>query len=247
MRTLVVTLLLTLFIITPSQGQNRPTAIGGSFLDLKVHALVGGSYMTNNYKSCYPQISDINTSIGAAGGIGAMARFNLRSYLGLATEVNLTRDYFKLDMAVVGSDGRSVSNVYERNVCYRLDFPVYMTFLVNLGSHVRWNIDAGLYYSYGLGGHQKSRIYDVRSNDLGQLMMTVTPLKADFYNDARAFINSYKRDDIGLHIATGLTINSHLHIGGRLHVGFTNASYTSGLVRPSCHNVDFMVSLGWFL
>ena len=213
------------------------------FIDFEVHALVGGSYLTENYMSCYPEISDLNTSIGPAFGIGAGVRFNIRNYIGLGTELNFTRNAYKMDMAVVGQ--HSVSNVFQRNTYYKLDFPVYVSFLFDLSGTVKWNVDGGLYYSYGVGGTQKSNIYDTRSNELGQLMMSVTPLKADFYNDHRAFINSYDRGDIGLHLATGLTFARHLRVGVRAHIGFSNLANSTGIIKPSSHTLDFLGSVGW--
>lgn len=72
------------------------------FIDFDVHALVGGSYITENYVSCYPEISDLNAGMGPAFGVGAGVRFNIRGYLGLGTELNFTRNAEKMDMAVVG-------------------------------------------------------------------------------------------------------------------------------------------------
>ena len=91
------------------------------FIDFDVHALVGGSYIMENYVSCYPEISDLNAGMGAAFGVGAGVRFNIRGYLGLGTELNFTRNAAKMDMAVVGSDRNSVSNVFQRNSYYKVD------------------------------------------------------------------------------------------------------------------------------
>ena len=215
------------------------------FIDFDVHALVGGSYIMENYVSCYPEISDLNAGMGAAFGVGAGVRFNIRGYLGLGTELNFTRNAAKMDMAVVGSDRNSVSNVFQRNSYYKVDLPVYLTFMFNLSGTVKWNVDAGMYYSYGTGGKQKNTIYDTRANELGQLMMSVTNYKADFYNDSRAFINSYHRRDIGIHLATGLTFGGHLKVGVRAHIGCSNIAYSTGIVKPSSHTLDFLGLVGW--
>jgi len=215
------------------------------FLDIDVHVLVGGSYMTENYTSSYPEISDLNTSMRPAFGVGVGARFNIRNFLGLGTELNFTRNGFSMDMAVVGSGGQSVSNVFQRNTYYKMDIPVYVSFIFNLSQAVRWNVDGGLYYAYGLAGKQKNTIYDTRSNELGQLMMSVTPYEADFYKDSKAFINSYDRGDIGLHLATGLTFSKHFKVGIRAHIGMSNLAHSTGIVKPDSHTMDFMATLGW--
>ncbi|MDE6377143.1 MAG: PorT family protein [Duncaniella sp.] len=213
--------------------------------NLYAHVLVGGSYLTENYRSCFHEISDLNTVMGPAGGLGVGVRFNLRSFLGLGTELNFTRNSDKMDIAVVGDDNRSVSNVFQRNVYWRLDIPVYLSYITRFGAKVEWNVDAGLYYAYGTGGSQKNNIYHTTTNDLGQLMMSMTSYDTGFYNDPKAFINYYRRGDIGLHLATGLTFASHLRVGVRAHIGMSNAARTTGIVRPKCHNMDFMAMLGW--
>ena len=106
------------------------------FLDIDVHLLAGGSYMTENYTTCYPDISDLNTSMRPAFGAGVGARFNIRNFIGLGTEINFTSNGFNMDMAVIGSGGQSVSNVFQRNTYYKVDFPVYVTFLFNLSDAV---------------------------------------------------------------------------------------------------------------
>lgn len=213
------------------------------FIEIEVHALVGCSYMTENYVSCYPAISDLNTMAGVSFGAGVGAQFNLTRLIGLGTEFNLMRNAFKMDMAVVGP--QSVSNVFQRNTYYKIDFPVYMRFMFGLATNVKWNVDGGLYYTYGLGGKQKNNIYDTRSNDLGQLMLSMTSLDADFYKDSNAFINSYDRSDIGLHLATGLTFRKHLSIGVRAHFGFKDVSHSVGIVKPDMHTMDFRACVGW--
>lgn len=213
--------------------------------NLYVQGLLGGSYLTENYRKCFSEISDLNTVMGPAGGVGVGLRFNIRPSLGLGTELNFTRNSDKMDMAVVGEDNRSVSNVFQRNTYWRMDFPVYLSYIARLGGKVAWNADAGLYYAYGTGGSQKNNIYHTRANELGQLMMSVSSYDTGFYNDHRAFINYYRRGDIGVHLATGLTFMNHLRVGVRTHIGLSNAARTDSPVRPSSHNMDFLATVGW--
>lgn len=236
-------IMLNCFAVSAAEDATTETVSPKKFINVEVHALVGGSYMTDNYPSCYPEISDLNTTLGPSLGLGVGAQFNLTRTIGLGTEFNLTRNAFKMDMAVVGP--QSVSNVFQRNTYYKIDFPVYVRMNFDVACNVEWNVDAGLYYTYGLGGRQRSNIYDTRSNDLGQLMLSMTPIRADFYNDTDAFINSYDRGDIGLHVASGMTFREHLCIGVRAHIGFSNVAHSTGLVKPDMHTMDFRACIGW--
>lgn len=247
MRRFILPILLFFAAVTSQASEPKMVDRGrpAKFLDIYVHVMAGGSYMTENYTSCFPEISDLNTSMRPAYGAGVGARFNIRSFLGLGTELNFTRNGFGMDMAVIGRGAQSVSNVFQSNTYYKVDIPLYVTFIFNLSQAVRWNVDGGLYYAYGIGGKQKNTIYDTRTNDLGQLMMSVTPYEADFYKDSRAFINSYDRGDIGLYLATGLTFSNHLKVGIRAHIGMSNLAYSTGIVRPNTHTMDFMAMVGW--
>ncbi|WP_300949071.1 outer membrane beta-barrel protein [uncultured Duncaniella sp.] len=215
------------------------------FLDIDIHALAGGSIITENYMSCYPEISDINTRMGPACGIGVGARFNLREFLGLGTELNFTRNSGETDMAVSGSNSHNVSRVFQTNNYYKLDFPVYVSFIFNISGSVKWNVDTGMYYSYGTGGTQKNSIHDTKANNIGQLVMSVSDLESGFYNDHSGFINSYHRSDMGFHLATGITLGRHMRIGARTQIGLSNIANSTGIVKPTCRTLNFLGTIGW--
>ncbi len=219
---------------------------GMSFLEIDIHGMVGGSYVTENYMDCFSEISDLNSNMGLAVGIGVGAKFNVTRSFGLGTGLNYVRNRGTLDMAVTGQGAASISNVFQRNSYYTFDFPIYFSFSPYIAKGVRWNFDIGMYYSYGVRGHQRNTIYDAKTNDLGQLMTSRTVIKTDYYKDG-AFINSFRRGDIGLHIAAGMTFFGHLNLGVRSHIGFKNVAETTGIKRPNSHNISFMAMAGWIL
>lgn len=218
------------------------------FVNVGVHASVGNSTLTQNYRSSFPQISQLNVSAGWSFGAGANVEFGLRDFMWLGTEANLLIDNNSIDM-IVNEDqsATSVSNIFLRNHYYYLNIPVYMSFKFNLAPTVRWNIDGGIYYSYGLGGNQRQNVYSSRVNEIGQLVATKYEIKTDYFNDSRSFINSYHRGDIGLHLATGLTFGSRISVGARMQFGFKNVANTVGVTHPNIHNLSFTGTLGyWF-
>ncbi len=253
MRRTIQLVFIALFSVVPLSGAGQCGAGGnycalggGRLLDIDVHALVGGSYVTENYKDCFPEISDLNAGMGLAVGVGLGARFNLTRTFGLGTGINYISSRGTLDMAVTGQQSASISNVFQRSHYYAFDFPVYVSFSPCIANGVRWNFDIGLYYSYGTSGKQKNVIYDAKTNELGQLMTTRTVLETDYYKDG-AFINSFKRADIGLHVDTGVTFLDRLRLGLRAHIGLKNVAKSTGLKNPSCHNINIMAVAGWRL
>lgn len=219
------------------------------FLDLEVHAIAGSSMITENYVGCFPEISQMNTSPGSQLGIGAAAVFGVRDWLGFGTEVNILRNHYRIDMAVTAEDVSSISNIFLRNSSTYLQIPVYMQFRFNIAPNVRWRVDAGLFYAYGTGGKQKQDIYNAQVNSLGQLVSTVLSTKHDYFGNGSTFINSFRRSDIGLHLATSIRFH-RLSVGGRLNVGFKNIAYIPdgrGIVTPNIHNLSYSFTLGYQL
>lgn len=209
------------------------------FLEVDVHLLGGGSGITQNYASCFSEIREINNSMGGSYGAGAGAVFGLNTFLGLGTEFNLLVNHSRTDMGVSNDDATSVSNVFLRNrYCYA-NIPVFMSFRFHVLGPIRWNIDAGLFYQYGISGSQSQTIFNSVINDLGQLVPRVVKSKPDYFNSKDTFIHSYRRSDIGLHLSTALQFGRHFAIGARIQFGFKNVARTDGIVCPRIHNYDF--------
>ena len=215
------------------------------FMDIDVHALIGGSYVTNNYTDVFPEISDINSSMRAAGGIGAGVAFNFNKFFALGTELNYTFNSTRITFNVTADDNRHLSDVYLRNSFRYLNIPVYASFRFNLANVVRWNVDGGFYYAYGTGGKQTATIYTASINDLGQLILDGSTVKSGYFNDSKSFINSYYRNDVGLHFATGLTFYNRITFGLRTQIGLKNSAKTAGILHPSCHNYNVFATLGY--
>ncbi|MDE5962067.1 MAG: hypothetical protein K2H08_10210, partial [Duncaniella sp.] len=112
-RDFVSILLLPLFMLLPfrSNAQFIEHGKADKFIESEVHLLLGGSHVTNNYMDTYSEISDLNSSMGFAWGLGVSVKFNLSSFIGLGTELNYLRNSGKLDMAVTADGKPNVSHV----------------------------------------------------------------------------------------------------------------------------------------
>lgn len=217
------------------------------FIEPQIHVWYGGSMVTENYVSCFSEISQMNSNPGSNIGLGGVAVFGISDFIGLGTELNVTLSKYRTDFAVSNNTVTSVSNIFLRNRAWYINVPVYVQFRFNVDSRVRWNIDAGMYYSYGFSGSQSQSIYSAQINDLGQLISVKINSKPSYFNNSDTFINSYRRGDIGLHVATALTFSGKYSVGARLNFGFKNISYimnNAWIVNPNIHNFNFAVVLG---
>ncbi|MBD5316384.1 MAG: hypothetical protein HDS11_01760 [Bacteroides sp.] len=217
-----------------------------SLLDFEVHALIGGSAITQNYQKSFPQISELATSMGVSGGIGAEATANFSDFLALGMEINFLANNFKMNTAVADDDATSITNVFVKNRFYTFNFPVFMRFNFNLGNSVRWNLDAGGFYSYGITGTSSTTLYSALVNPVGQLITSVTSEDYKYYNSDNTFIASSWRGDFGFHFGTGLTVRRCVRLGVSSQIGLKNVAHAYNAVKtPRVHNYNVMCSLGW--
>lgn len=238
-RPIILTIALAIAVI--ASAQQSPIRLG-------VHALAGGSTVTQNYKGCFPEISQLNVSAAFAWGVGASALFPLKGRVSLGTEFNVVVSNNDIDLAVNDNNvSTGLSNVYLRNRYAYIDIPVYISWGWNLGSYMRWNVDTGMYYAYGFAGSQKQTIYNARMNALDQIVTQTIKTKPSYFHDWDTYPNTFNRGDFGVHIGTGLTISSHYRLAVSGEIGLKNVSTVgaSGVVNPNVHNGRFLVELGY--
>lgn len=248
-RRLILAVALTLVSLSVSARSFIDYGPAPSFLDLEVRGAFGGAMVTENYMGCFPEISQMNTAPGASWSLGIAGVFGIRDWLGLGTQFDLRRNHYRTDLAVSAGDGSSVSNIFLRNSAAYVRIPVYMQFRFNVAANVRWRVDAGLYYAYGISGSQRQDIYNAQVNPLGQLVSTVITSKPGYFGDGSTFIHSFRRSDVGLHLATSLLFG-RVAVGGELNLGFKNIAYIPGgrgIVTPNVHNFAYALTLGYRL
>lgn len=242
---LAITLLFLLMLPLTARAQFINYGKADKFIDIEARLLLGGSYVTNNYMDCYREISDLNSSMGTAWGLGVGVKFNISNFVSLGTEFNYLRNSGKMDMSVTADGKTNVSNVFLKNSYRTIDIPIFMSFNFNLASNIRWNADGGIYLDFGTSGKQKATIYNATVNDLGQLTTSTTHQKTDYYNNDKAFLNSFRTFDSGLHLATGLTFIDKISVGVRGQFGFRNVAQSNGLVKPNSHNIKLFATIGY--
>lgn len=237
----MVAVIASMLATLTAAGRNPET----DFIHINAHILGGGSYVSNNYAACFPEVSDLHSSMGLALGVGADVVFNISHHWGVGTGLNILRSSRNLDMAVSTEGAKSISNIFQKNSYYTIEAPVFARWRQNLAQGVTWNIDMGLYMAQGVRGHTDNTIYDAKTNELGQLITLRTKLRTRYYDDGDAFINTFARTDLGMHLATGLTFRQGLTIGVRTHIGLRNLAQSDGLKNPRMRTLDLLAVVGW--
>lgn len=238
----IMTLLSTSLFAQKFVDHSRPA----HFLETQVHGFVGGSYLTDNYMSVFPVIRELDRTMGVSYGLGAAATFVFRDYFGLGTEINFIANHNRADIFTSNFTVQSASNLYLRNTYYNINVPIFLTWRFNIADGVRWNVDFGGYYAYGICGTQKQALYRSLVNELGQLVYQEEHFKPDFFNSDGTFQNRFRRGDLGVHVATGLTFHRHFFLGARAQFGLKNIAFVeNGITTPEIHTVSFLIQTGW--
>lgn len=214
-------------------------------IEVDVHALGGTASVSQNYVGMFPQIQNLNVDMGSSLGIGARAVFGIRNYLGFGTMLDLMSNAYNMDMSVMGADGASMSAVFLKNRFYSLNIPVFVSFRFNPAPTVRWEIDAGLYYAYGLGGTQRQRIFRASVNAVEELVPQIESVKTGYFDSSATFINGFERGDYGIHLATCLSFGRHFLVGARFQHGIRNASRQLGIKNPTIRNRYLQAVIGY--
>lgn len=215
------------------------------FIEVDAHAIGGVGSVLQNYKKEFPQIQNLNVNLGESLGLGFRAVFGIRGFLGLGTALDVTTNKYNIDMAILGSDNASMSAVFIDNRTYTVNIPVFVSFRFNVDRSVRWSVDAGMYYAYGLGGRQKQRIYRADVNAMDELVPQLVDVSTDYYHSRATFINGFNRGDLGFHLATYINFGPHLVVGAKYQIGVKNISRNIGVVNPSIHNQYFQGIVGY--
>lgn len=223
------------------------TGAADRFLTIDVHGLIGGSTLTQNYATKFPEFSRFDMDFGVSGGVGAGVTFGLRDWLGLTTELNCLVNSSSANAIMEGYNRSGTSVMHLSNTYLTFQVPVLVSVRFNVSENVRWNVSGGLYYSLGVTGTQRQDLYSSYLNELGQLVNIHATLKPDYYKDSGAFINSSYRADWGAVIGSSVDVGKHFTIGVRSSIGFTNVADISedGTVTPNVHNLAIHALLGW--
>lgn len=214
-------------------------------IEITVQGLGGGSSVTQNYQKIYPQIQNLNVNMGNSWGLGAKAVFGIKDYLGFGTALNVMLNHYNIDLAVIGNDHSSMNAVFVNNRNFTLNVPIFLSARFNVAHRVRWNVDLGMYYSFGFAGRQRQQIYRAEINAMDELVPELENVTTDYYHSPRTLFNVFNRGDIGLHFGTSLNFGPHLMVGVQTQYGFKNAARQTEIDKSSVHNLSFTALLGY--
>lgn len=214
-------------------------------LDIGVHVGLGVSTQIQNYASAVPGCADFHLSSGLQSAFGATVEVPLRRYIAIGTGADFVINNNSWAMTVINSEPNTVSTLYCRNTYRAFEIPIYLSLRFNLGSRITWTNEGGMYFCFGTGGRSRITSYTAAVNQLGQQQVTRTRYDHPYYNADTPILNGFGRNDIGIHLATGLQYLRRWTLKAVMRYGFKDVARNYGVLDVNVHNLAFSFRLGY--
>jgi len=222
------------------------TARPASYIpQVDVHAGVGVSSVTQNYKNQVEGCTDFFLTPGCQTSFGVTVEMPIRNYLYVGTGIDFLISNYNWSMTILDAPAGTLSSVYSRNTYRSVDVPLYVALRFNCGPNVMWVNELGVFFNHGISGKSKYKSYNSSTNSLGQSQVFVQDYKRDYYCDEDPVINGVRRSDYGFHFATGLVFKQHWSLRAVLHTGLQNMAMNYGVLDIKLRNISASFKLGY--
>jgi len=235
MKKLLTCALLALWLL-PAKAQDAPfldTSDAEQPFQLGIRVGINSSNQTNG--------SDLLTSNVDSWGIGfeagAVFDINIRDFFTLQPGIFFSIRNNKYCHSIISYDHEmamlsTISNEGKtRHTTFTI--PVLASFRFNLSDELRWQVDAGPYFEFGLGGYDKGNFLQMSNPQAGNNRYSM-------FNNA--YYDIRRKFDWGLKVGTGLRFKEHYYAGVHYEAGFCRV-YKSK--EAGGHNKGWMFTLGY--
>ncbi|MBE6318324.1 MAG: PorT family protein [Bacteroidales bacterium] len=242
---IICLMLMSVFVGVSQNHKFMNLDTASRFIECDVHALVGVSVFAQDYQKHVPMMSEVSSSPGCGWGIGATVRFALKDYLAIGTQLDVLALNNKYSMIMVDPNNHSQISAIVTNQSYCISIPVFASLRFNIDENVKWNIDLGCYYNFGIGGTQKGDTYTTFKNNIGQVVTEYKHYKWDYYNEKHPLIHGIDDIDFGFIIGTGILVYNHYKVGVEARICTKNATTDEGTIRPNVKSHLLAMKIGY--
>lgn len=169
-----------------------------------------------------------NFNWGSGFVLGAVADLNVRNFFSIQPGIfyeNRSFDYSVIDNR---PSQQMLHTIYGHTRFNLISIPVLASFKFNVSNTVKWFVEAGPYFAFGLGGDDEVEDISVNvssSMDDGVSNYIYNPYTRDYYgNDPDESDWQHETFHWGLKAGTGLKMFKHFVVGIHYQFGFNNIS-----------------------
>ncbi|MDE7375915.1 MAG: hypothetical protein K2N16_03600, partial [Muribaculaceae bacterium] len=150
-------------------------------------------------------------------------------------------------MGLIDNSSGSVTSIFMNKHFYDMQVPVFVSLRFSIDRRILWDISAGAYVSYGVGGTMKATGYTSGENSIGQPIVTYAEHEVDYFDSDRPLFCGVKRTDFGPRISTGLVYKRKWTFHAILQLSAANLAVNHGVLDLKYRNFSLAFQLGYIL
>lgn len=196
---------------------------------------------SSGMKADVPAYGD-NATFSWKGGftVGATVDLNVRNFFTIQPGFFYESHNYKYSLIEHNPLEQSLRTDLGNACAKTFSIPVLLSFRFNLTRNLRWNVDVGPYFQFGLGGNDEVTQIYVKSGSAEQEGAYVSnTAKRDYYGDGDWQHRSF---DWGAKVGTGLCLFDHYTFNIHYQRGFRNVSANKAW---SMHSKSCLVTFGY--
>lgn len=217
----------------------------GRLIEVNPCVSVGMNSLLQNMPTAVPGVSNFMLSPGTLMRAGLNVRFNLNRSLGLGTGLECGINNVDFSMGIIDNSTGSVTSIFMENHFYDIQAPVYVSMRFSIDRRILWDISAGVYVSYGLGGKMKAVGYTSGENALGQPVISHAEHETGYFDSDRPLFNGVRRTDFGPRLSTGLVYKRLWTFNAILQISAPNLASNHGVLDLQYRNLSLAFQLGY--
>lgn len=225
---------------------NKAAAQSSSLpMTLGVRLGVNSANQGINLNELFSDVKKGNTEWRTGIDIGVVADLSLGRYIALQPGFFYQNHSYDYVVASANFDKRTLSESFGHARFYSFQVPMLVSFRLPMGNKIQWQIDAGPYLSFGIGGNNEIESYQSSITDGGAIAMK--QYKTGFYDDSNGDIVGNKKFDWGFKLGSGILYRSHYYFGIHYSAGCRNVgkAHSAFLAKPSVKNKSWDFSIGY--
>lgn len=214
-------------------------------IEVNPNVAVGISSLMLNFQSAIPGVSNFMLAPGVLMRAGVDVRFNLNRSLGLGTGLEFGINNVDYSMGLIDNSSGSVTSIFMNKHFYDMQMPVFVSMRFSIDRRILWDVCAGAYISYGIGGKMKASGYTSGENAIGQPIVTHAEHEIDYFDADRPLFCGVKRTDWGPRVGTGLVYKRQWTFHAILQLSASNLAVNQGVLDLKYRNFSLAFQFGY--
>lgn len=132
-----------------------------------------------NFDDIYGDMKHFNNDWHAGFDAGAVVNLNIRNYFTLQPGFFFQNKSYNSTLITANFDEGKLKNSFHHSRYYYFQIPILASFRFNISHGLKWLVDVGPYFAFGLGGDTKVETYSTEIKEDGSSVINRAEYKHD--------------------------------------------------------------------